>query len=98
MYNTKFSGCGIKFWVKNILLSQKRLYILHKTNEGDFTISINYKGILVPYGTYDHQALVNRDTAEQHPIAAISGLQETVNKIPAPVEPLTNEDLEEILK
>lgn len=49
-------------------------------------------------GTADHRFLSNRDAEDQHPIKAISGLEEEIKRIPAPVEPLTNEDLEEMLK
>lgn len=49
-------------------------------------------------GTADHRALTHRDAEKQHPIPAIDGLEEELKRIPAPVEPLTNEDLEEILK
>lgn len=49
-------------------------------------------------GTADHRALTHRDAERQHPIPAIDGLEEELKRIPAPVEPLTNEDLEEILK
>lgn len=49
-------------------------------------------------GTTDHRYLTNRDAEKQHPIPAIDGLEEELRRIPAPVEPLTNEDLEEMLK
>lgn len=51
-----------------------------------------------PGGAADHRALTHRDAEKQHPIPAIDGLEEELKRIPAPVEPLTNEDLEEILK
>lgn len=49
-------------------------------------------------GTFDHQQLTNRDAPEQHPIGSISGLEKTLNRIPEPVEALTNIELEEMLK
>lgn len=49
-------------------------------------------------GTFDHQQLTNRDAPEQHPIGSISGLEKTLNRIPEPVEALTNTELEEMLK
>ena len=49
-------------------------------------------------GSSDHRALTHRDAEKQHPIPAIDGLEEELRRIPAPVEPLTNEDLEEMLK
>lgn len=49
-------------------------------------------------GVSDHRLLAGRDAAEQHPLEAISGLKRELARIPAPVEPLTNEELEEILK
>lgn len=49
-------------------------------------------------GTTDHRLLSGRTADNQHPIASISGLEQELKRIPAPVEPLTNEDLEEILK
>jgi len=49
-------------------------------------------------GTTDHRQLSHRDAAEQHPIASISGLEKELNRIPEPVEALTNTELEEMLK
>lgn len=46
----------------------------------------------------DHRQLSHRDAEEQHPIAAIAGLEEKLERIPEPVEALTNLELEEILK
>ena len=46
----------------------------------------------------DHRRLSGRDAEEQHPISSISGLAEQLKRIPEPVEPLTNEELEELLK
>lgn len=49
-------------------------------------------------GTTDHRRLNHRDAAEQHPIASISGLRAELDRIPEPVEALTNSELEEMLK
>lgn len=49
-------------------------------------------------GTADHRLLTHRDAEAQHPMKAIDGLEEEIKRIPAPVEPLTNEELEAILK
>lgn len=49
-------------------------------------------------GTTDHRELSHRDAEGQHPIEAISGLEEEIKRIPAPVEALTNQELEAILK
>lgn len=49
-------------------------------------------------GTSDHRALANRDAAEQHPIGSISGLANELTRIPEPVEAITNEELEGLLK
>lgn len=49
-------------------------------------------------GTTDHRRLSHRDALEQHPIASISGLEKELNRIPEPVEALTNTELEEMLK
>ena len=49
-------------------------------------------------GTTDHRRLSHRDAAEQHPISSISGLEKELNRIPEPVEALTNTELEEMLK
>lgn len=49
-------------------------------------------------GAANHWALTGREAEDQHPVGAISGLEEALEKIPAPVEPMTNEELEEILK
>lgn len=52
----------------------------------------------VSRGIDDHRRLTNRDADDQHPIEAISGLAKELERIPAPVEALTNSELEEILK
>lgn len=52
----------------------------------------------IPGGAADHRTLTNRGAAEQHPITAISGLEEALERIPEPAEALKNYDLEEILK
>lgn len=49
-------------------------------------------------GVTDHRALSNRDAEGQHPIEAITGLAGELEKIPAPVEPLTNSELEALLQ
>ena len=49
-------------------------------------------------GTTDHRRLSHRDALDQHPIASISGLEKELNRIPEPVEALTNTELEEMLK
>lgn len=49
-------------------------------------------------GTTDHRRLSHRDALEQHPIASIAGLEKELNRIPEPVEALTNTELEEMLK
>ena len=49
-------------------------------------------------GATDHRMLSHRDAEEQHPISSITGLADELGRIPEPVEPLTNEDLEEILR
>lgn len=49
-------------------------------------------------GVTDHRLLSHRDAERQHPIKSISGLTEELNRIPEPVEALTNFDLEALLK
>ena len=49
-------------------------------------------------GTSDHRLLTHRDAEGQHPIEAIEGLSREIQRIPAPVEALTNLELEELLK
>lgn len=49
-------------------------------------------------GASDHRLLTNRDAEKQHPMASIDGLEEELKRIPAPMEPLTNLELEELLK
>lgn len=45
-------------------------------------------------GTADHRKLSNRDAADQHPIDAITGLEEALQQIPIP---MTAEELQNIL-
>ena len=49
-------------------------------------------------GVSDHQLLSGRDAGGQHPISSITGLADALNRIPEPVEALTNEELEALLK
>lgn len=49
-------------------------------------------------GAGDHRALSNRDAEGQHPVKSITGLANELKKIPAPVEPLTNSELEALLQ
>lgn len=49
-------------------------------------------------GTTDHRFLSNRDADKQHPMSAIEGLEDEIRRIPAPIRPLTNSELEELLK
>ena len=49
-------------------------------------------------GTTDHRSLSNRDAEGQHPMGAIEGLEDEIRRIPAPMRPLTNSELEELLK
>ena len=49
-------------------------------------------------GTSDHRELTNRDADDQHPIKAITGLQEKLDTIPPAAERITNAEIEEMLK
>ena len=49
-------------------------------------------------GTTDHRDLINRDADDQHPIKAITGLQDKLNTIPPAAERITNSEIEEMLK
>ena len=51
----------------------------------------------VEVSTNDHSKLLNRDKAEQHPIGAISNLQETLNKKIAKDDALNNLEIENLL-
>lgn len=46
----------------------------------------------------DHRNLSGRDAENQHPISSISDLQNQLDRIPKPIEALTNFELEELLK
>lgn len=46
----------------------------------------------------EHALLTGRDKDDQHPIKAVTGLQGAIERIPPPVEPITNTELEELLK
>ncbi len=48
-------------------------------------------------GITDHRMLTNWDAADQHPIESVSNLRAELNRIPRPVEPLTNQELEGLL-
>jgi len=49
--------------------------------------------------TNDHDALINRDKEDQHPIEAITGLQRKLADVEesADIQALSNEDIEEII-
>lgn len=46
----------------------------------------NVKRVDTGGGTSDHRRLTHRDAEDQHPIGAITGLQEQIDKIPSPAE------------
>lgn len=46
----------------------------------------------------DHRELSHRDAPGQHPIESIVGLSNELNRIPEPIEAITNSELEELLK
>lgn len=48
--------------------------------------------------TSDHSKLINRDLADQHPIASITGLENELNDKLEDIPAMTNEDIENILK
>lgn len=49
-------------------------------------------------GATDHAKLTGRDKADQHPIVAVTGLDDALKTIPPVAEALTNEELEALLK
>lgn len=49
-------------------------------------------------GVSDHRLLSHRDAQNQHPIEAIAGLENELMRIPDPTEPITNSELEALLK
>lgn len=58
------------------------------TSGDDFSADIN--GVVL--GTSDHRALQYRDASDQHPISAITGLEDEIT------EALTNFDILEIMQ
>ena len=66
------------------------------SNTDKFEVTINTSGAVVK----DHNTLNNRDLSDQHPIKAITGLQEVVDEVDKleHTEPITNEEIENILK
>ena len=52
----------------------------------------------LPLSAPDHRKLSHLEDPDQHPMAAISGLVKELERIPEPVEALTNSELEEMLK
>lgn len=65
--------------------------------EGAVTGGVPQPGPLPESGAADHRTLSHRDTPGQHPITAIAGLKAELDRIPEPVEALTNFELEEML-
>lgn len=65
---------------------------------GDELLSSVSIGACGEGGESDHRLLTGRDAEGQHPISSISGLTEELGRIPVPVEPLTNFELEAILQ
>lgn len=61
----------------------------------DFNVTVRSGG---SGGTTDHRDLINRDADDQHPIKAITGLQDKLNAIPPAAERITNSEIEEMLK
>lgn len=65
--------------------------------EKSFNITLNENGSTVIIK--DHNILINRDLENQHPIKAISGLQQKLDDIGdiQSLEAITNEDIEQII-
>lgn len=66
--------------------------------EGAASSEVPVPGPLPENGAVDHRQLSHREAAEQHPITAIAGLKAELDRIPEPVEAITNSELEEMLK
>ena len=46
----------------------------------------------------EHGALSGRDKEDQHPIEAVTGLKGAIDSIPPAIEPITNIEMDEMLK
>lgn len=65
------------------------------------TLGLNsepYPDFVYPDNAIDHRLLSHKEDPNQHSISAISGLTKELNRIPVPMEPLTNIELEALLK
>lgn len=62
--------------------------------QADYNDSASGGGSSGSGGTNDHTELINRDKPDQHPIAAITELEDKLKKIP---EVMTSEDLKNII-
>lgn len=60
-------------------------------------VAAELKGVQVSLGTTDHNALKNRDAENQHPIAAITDLENQLSKKLGTEDFLSNTEIEELL-
>ena len=96
-------ACGLAPRVESIK-GAVRVFALSAPEQpipASLTLQGSASGLILPNGesgTTDHRQLSNRDAEAQHPIGAISGLEAELERIPEPVEALTNTKLEEMLK
>lgn len=80
----------------NFSNNTQKLKTEFRPQNNNFEVNVNTSGSVIK----DHNALNNRDMNDQHPIKAISGLQEVVDEVDKlePTESITNEEIENILK
>lgn len=66
------------------------------TFESDENVFPFTMGEMTEVSTNDHRKLLNRDSDNQHPMSAITGLPEALDAVPD--EALSNIDIESLLK
>ena len=60
-------------------MASGNIKILSNTTGGEIEPKKNINGTLEGKGTKDHNRLINRDLADQHPISAITDLEDTLD-------------------
>ena len=64
-------------------------------SKGTFNVGLSSSGAVVK----DHNLLNNRDMADQHPIKAITGLEDAIQDVDnlKQIQPISNKEIENIL-
>ena len=101
MNKDKFvNASGLSAAFKTFLREAKKIFIARSSLGEGFSVDasgkINVEGGGGGEAVTDHEQLLNRDAADQHPISAITNLETELNSVAS--RPMTSEEILQIMK